>query len=172
MPELNTAAHESLRTLFEKSVRNYLRRKFQPSGWSVSGQQLSWTPGPKDTGTELLPRMHTDATLVNREANRHIVIEVKFTDALNRGTRKTSIKPGYLFQLYGYLVALTSTVPDARPAEGVLLFANTEGHEPISKHVTLHGHNIRFISLDLNKSPRSIRQTLDSCVEPAERSAM
>ncbi|WP_280474557.1 5-methylcytosine restriction system specificity protein McrC [Nocardia asiatica] len=158
LPRLDTTAHDLHRKLFETAVRNYYRYRLEPSGWRVGARKLSWPHEPADTGADLLPEMQTDATLEHIATGRRIVVETKFTDSLTEHHDKTTIRRDHLFQLYCYLAAQSG------PSEGVLLFVNTEGRDPIAKTVRLHGHLLRFISVDLNNTLTEIRRTLDSCI--------
>ncbi|ASF06345.1 McrC protein [Nocardia brasiliensis NBRC 14402] len=157
LPEIDTGAHGRLRALFEKAIRNYYCRHLNPADWTVSAPILRWDRDANASGAALLPRMHTDTVLTHRNTRRRIIIETKFTDGLTEHYGKTRIKSEYLYQLYAYV--MSQSQPDT---EGVLLFVTTAGRTPIAESVTIQGHRIRFISLDLAQPLARIRQTLDS----------
>ncbi|MGW0178960.1 5-methylcytosine restriction system specificity protein McrC [Nocardia sp. NPDC003345] len=164
MPRLDTDAHEQLRILFEKAVRNYYRYRLRPQGWSVGSRRLEWDHQPTDSGADLLPQMKTDITLDHAPTRRRILIETKFTDALTDHHSKTTINRNYLFQLYSYLMSQTgSGAAKEMPAAGVLLFVKTGTRPVISREVTIQGHVIRFVSLDLDQPLAGIRRVLDAC---------
>ncbi|WP_280409561.1 5-methylcytosine restriction system specificity protein McrC [Nocardia brasiliensis] len=156
LPEIDTGAHRRLRTLFEKATRNYYRRHLNRADWTVTAPKLRWDHHSSDAGAALLPEMRTDTVLAHRKSHRRIIIETKFTDGLTEHFGKTRVKSEYLYQLYAYL--MSQPQPDA---EGVLLFVTTAGRTPIAESVTIQGHRIRFISLDLAQPLAGIRQTLD-----------
>jgi 5-methylcytosine-specific restriction enzyme subunit McrC len=169
VPELDTSAHDQLRTLFEKAVRNYYRYTLAPTGWTVGSRKIQWPHHPSDSGADLLPQMHTDITLEHPPTRRHIVIETKFTDALTDNRHgKTTIKRDYLFQLYSYLASQNRAPAEKEvAAEGVLLFVKTAERDAISRYVTIQGHLIRFISLDLGQPLAEIRRVLNTCTDSA-----
>ena len=116
-----------------------------------------------------MPVMKTDATLDDPASGRRVVIEAKFTDALvDRGV-KTTIATGYLYQLYAYLASQTGPGDDTLDAaEGVLLFVKTVDRDVFDGEVTIQGHRIRFLSVDLAGSPADIR-ALDAMHTGLER---
>jgi class 3 adenylate cyclase len=91
----------------------------------------------------------------------------KFTDGLVDRDGKTTIKSGYLYQLYSYLASQSGRGnPGHDNAEGVLLFVKTENRDVFDK-VTIQGHRIRFLSVDLGERPAQIRERWMQCLTPA-----
>jgi 5-methylcytosine-specific restriction enzyme subunit McrC len=154
------------RILFEKAVRGYLRFTLKPLGWAVDSPQLKWRHECETDAHELLPLMKTDIVLTNVTEKRRIVIETKFTDALVEYHGKTTINPDFIYQIYAYLRSQTGTGdPVADSSEGVLLFAAANGRAPVDRSVTIQGHRIRFLSVDLADTPNAIRKQWSLCVK-------
>lgn len=154
------------RKLFEKAVRGYLRYTLLPSGWTVDSPQLMWRHQLETDAYELLPRMKTDIVLTNLTDKRRIVVETKFTDALVKHYDKTTINRDFIYQIYAYLRSQTGTGDSlADSSEGVLLFVAANGRPPIDRSVTIQGHRIRFLSVDLAETPGAIRKRWSLCVE-------
>lgn len=155
------------RKLFEKAVRGYLRHALEPVGWTVDSPQFKWRHQHETDAHELLPRMQTDIVLTNLTDNRRIVVETKFTNALVEHHGKTTINRDFLYQLYAYLQSQTGTGDAvAASSAGVLLFVAANGRSPIDQSVTIQGHHIRFLSVDLADTPNGIRKTWLLCAEP------
>lgn len=155
------------RKLFEKAVRGYLRYTLEPLGWTVGSPQLRWRHQSENDAHELLPVMQTDIMLTNMTNTRRVVVETKFTDALTEHHGKTTIKRDFIFQIYAYLRSQTGAGNAADDfAEGVLLFVTANGRSPIDRSVTIQGHRIRFLSVDLTDTPSAIRKRWSLCVAP------
>jgi 5-methylcytosine-specific restriction enzyme subunit McrC len=155
------------RKLFEKAVRGYLRYTLEPAGWTVDSPQLKWRHQCETDAHELLPLMKTDIVLTNVTDKRRIVVETKFTDALVEYHGKTTINRDFIYQIYAYLRSQTGggdAVTDS--SEGVLLFVAANGRPPLDRSVTIQGHPIRFLSVDLADTPNAIRKRWSLCSEP------
>ncbi|WP_420879122.1 5-methylcytosine restriction system specificity protein McrC [Rhodococcus sp. (in: high G+C Gram-positive bacteria)] len=156
---------DRLRTLFEKAVNGYFTYSLDRADWTVSRPHLDWGASGESAALELLPRLETDTVLDERATGRRIIVETKFTSAIkpNRfGTRK--IRPNYMFQLYAYVTSQARRRPEsAGPVEGVLLFALTEGQDPVDIEYTIDSHRFRVLSVDLVGSPADIRAQWDRC---------
>ncbi|WP_241665976.1 5-methylcytosine restriction system specificity protein McrC [Prescottella subtropica] len=154
-----------LRTLFEKAVNGYFTHSLDRTAWTVSRPHLDWGASGDSAALDLLPRLETDTVLDERATGRRIIVETKFTNALkaNRfGT--TKIRPNYLFQLYAYVTSQARRRPaGSGPVEGVLLFALTEGQEPVDVEYTIEDHRFRVLSVDLAGSPAAVRAQWDRC---------
>jgi 5-methylcytosine-specific restriction enzyme subunit McrC len=112
-----------------------------------------------------MPVMRTDVTLDNPASKRRVVVETKFTDALVDRDGKSTIAPAYLYQLYAYLASQTGRGDAALDAaEGVLLFVKTAERDVFDGEVTIQGHRIRFLSVDLAGSPAEIRARWKQCI--------
>lgn len=163
MPKLRQDAHAH-RELFEKAVRGFFTHKL-PHEWTVQAPHLKWS-AVEGSDVEYLPVMKTDTVLDNHTAGRRIVIETKFTDALVDHHGKTTIDSGYLYQLYAYLMSQTGCGNTTHEhADGVLLFVKVDGRDVIDRTVTIQGHRIRFLSVDLSEEPAKIRERWLRCVD-------
>ncbi|SHR17436.1 5-methylcytosine-specific restriction enzyme subunit McrC [Mycobacteroides abscessus subsp. bolletii] len=111
--------------------------------------------------------MQTDIMLTNMTKTRRVVVETKFTDALTEHHGKTTIKRDFIFQIYAYLRSQAGAGNAAADSsEGVLLFATTNGRSPIDRSVTIQGHRITFLSVDLADTPSAIRKRWSLCTAP------
>lgn len=156
-----------VRRLFEKAVGGFYAVELVPMGWRVhSGEVLQWPVSAASKGIkEILPTMRTDISLEAPDGHR-IVIDTKFTAIVTKGWyREEGLKSGYLYQLYAYL--RSQERPDDvdstwNRATGILL------HPAIGKTfdeaVTIQGHEMRFITVDLSEGPEVIRGALRETV--------
>ncbi|HTX94335.1 MAG TPA: hypothetical protein VME67_05545 [Mycobacterium sp.] len=165
MPRL--ASDERLyRDLFQKAIRNYFTYTLDQHRWTVASTQLRFQHHSGDPGAKLLPVMQTDTVLHDRLTDRRIVIETKFADALSDSRfGNVTIKSGYLYQLYAYVMSQSNIGQDISDrTEGVLLFVKVDSREPVDTVVNIQGHRIRFLSVDLTGEPERIRECWRRCI--------
>lgn len=151
-----------LRGLFEKAVCGFFDVVLSPHGWNVrGGKHLNW---PIDQHTrrigDILPSMITDIELTHLTLGRRIVIDTKFNALLTQGRyRDETLRSGYLYQIYAYLRSQADLGdPLNLNASGVLLHPAVE--EMVNEAVLMHGHEIKFMTVDLSASPTHIRRQL------------
>ena len=155
------------RKLFEQAVRGYLSFTLEPCGWTVGSPHLKWPYEAGAGGDDLLPIMKTDIVVTDATQQRRIVIETKFKDAMVEHHGKTTVNRDFIFQLYAYLRSQSGTGEAIYDnAEGVLLFVAANGRQPIDRAVTIQGHRIRFLSVDLSGTPQAIRERWSLCAGP------
>ena len=152
-----------VRRLFEKAIGGFYSVEAVPNGWRVHpGKILQW---PVSAASEriqgILPRMRTDLSLDARDG-RQIVIDTKFTEIVTQGWyREASLKSGHLYQLYAYLRSQEQPDDSDAPsnwASGILLYPAIGDH--FDESVTIQGHEMRFITVDLSAEPEAIRRAL------------
>ncbi|MFC0200165.1 5-methylcytosine-specific restriction endonuclease system specificity protein McrC [Paracoccus rhizosphaerae] len=150
------------RRLFERAVGGFYRAMLPPSRWEVrTGRPLDWpldwcTGGARD----ILPGMRTDVVLDDLVAGRRIVIDTKFTGIVTAGWRReTTLRSAYLYQIYAYLRSQTGRGDSlADSAEGLLLHPAIG--ETVDEAIKVHGHGIRFATVDLAADSAAIRAQL------------
>ncbi|HNC95200.1 MAG TPA: 5-methylcytosine-specific restriction endonuclease system specificity protein McrC [Myxococcota bacterium] len=156
-----------VRRLFEKAVGGFFRVTLECEGWRVqTATYLHWPVEAASEGmSAILPRMQTDIVLERPTPAQRIVIDTKFNALLTTGWyRDQSIRSGYLYQIYAYLrTQVGRGDPLADRARGLLLHPAVGGH--IVEEVQLHGHRIRFATVDLTASARELRRQLLASVE-------
>lgn len=150
------------RRLFERAIGGFYRTVLPRERWRVrTGGLLDW---PIDWWTEgardIMPGMQTDIVLDDVLATRRIVIDTKFTRIVTTGWRReTTLRSGYLYQIYSYIRSQAGrSDPLADNAEGLLLHP-TIG-ETIDEAISVHGHLIRFATVDLAADSGTIRRQL------------
>lgn len=151
-----------MRRVFEKFVRNFLRRR-QPI-FRVSKDRSDWSATALEgSDLKLLPHMETDVTL--RSTDRTIIIECKYTESLYQNRFSSDkLRSAHLYQLCAYLRNLEiHSQPDAN-AEGILLYPTVANS--LDQSYRLHGHNIRIKTVDLNRPWESIEQDMLDLLRP------
>ena len=152
-----------VRRLFEKAVGGLYTLELEPMGWRVRpGCQLDWpVTAPTEGISAILPGMRTDIIL-DAPDGRQLVIDTKFTSILTQGWhREESLKSGHIYQIYAYLRSQEQPEDPACPsnsASGMLLHPAIDRH--VDESVTIQGHQIRFVTVDLSAKPESIRRAL------------
>ena len=107
----------------------------------------------------ILPGMVTDIVLTNRGQGRRIVIDTKFNSLLKKGRYgNETLRSHYIYQMYAYLRSQEGRGALYDTAEGILLHPSVG--ETIDEYVTLQGHKMRFVTVDLAASARDIRKRL------------
>lgn len=155
-----------VRRLFEKAIGGFYEIVLAPSGWRVlRGATLNWQIEAMTAGIDkILPAMRTDIVLDHHATSRRIVIDTKFTSIVTSGWyRDTTLRSGYLYQIYSYLQSQTGAGdPLADCASGLLLHPSIG--EAVDESVVIQGHPIRFTTVDLTASHEEIRRQLLGCV--------
>jgi len=156
-----------VRTLFEKAVGGFYAVVLEPKGWRVQrGHTLNWNVEGKTSGIDkILPMMRTDVVLESPCPSRRIVIDTKFTSIVTAGWyRNESLRSAYVYQIYAYLRSQVGRGdPRADTASGLLLHPAIG--QTVDETVVLHGHHIRFATVDLTAASNDIRdQLLRLCV--------
>ena len=147
------------RRLFERAVGGFYRTVLPSGHWRVqTGGFLKW---PLDWWSEgardILPSMQTDIVLEDQTTARRIVIDTKFSEIVTSGwRRKTKLRSGYLYQIYAYLRSQTGQ--ENTMAEGLLLHPAIG--QMIDEAISVHGHLIRFATVDLTADSAEIRRQL------------
>ncbi|MGO7446501.1 5-methylcytosine-specific restriction endonuclease system specificity protein McrC [Rhizobium ruizarguesonis] len=156
-----------LRQIFEKAVAEFYRHEFHGrDGWRVSSQaQYAWEARDATEGLgAILPRMHADVVLQQGIARR-LILDTKFTGILTHRAHGTEgIKSAHLYQLYSYIrsqVGRGDVAADC--AEGILLHPSLDRH--VDEAVTIQGHRLRFVTIDLASDPEKFRRDLIDIVK-------
>lgn len=154
-----------VRKLFEKGVAGLYEVNLEPEGWKVrAGTKLDWQVADASEGiSRILPSMTTDIELENDI--QKIVIDTKFNSLLVKGWyRDNSLRSGYLYQMYAYLRSQEKTdEPKSLSSTGILLHPCVS--EPLDEQVSIQGHIIRFVTVDLTASASSIHRALLDIIE-------
>ena len=152
---------EWVRKLFEKAIGGFYKLKLD-NVWRVrTGQWLNWQVDHASRRTsELLPSMQLDICLENRQLDKRIVIDTKYTDiTTSHYLGGESFKSGYIYQLYTYLrsqekpsdtMSLRSTGMLLHPSVGV----------SYDESAVIQGHEFRFCTVDLTRSSAEIANQL------------
>ena len=156
----------SLRRLFEKAIAGFYRAVLDPQQWKVkTGQHWHWPVEAQSSGmASILPRMKTDIVLEHTFPPHRIVIDTKLTALLKPGWyRERTLHSPYLYQLYAYLRTQEGRGDLlAETATGVLLHPVVA--ENVDEWLVLHGHCLRFKTVDLGQSLTEMRaQLLSIC---------
>ncbi len=91
---------------------------------------------------------------------RRIILDTKFTNIMSpRSYGSEGIKSAHLYQIYSYLRSQASRGDDlADTAEGILLHPAINRH--LDENVTIQGHRLRFVTVDLAAKPIDLRNEL------------
>ena len=150
-----------VRRLFEKAVLGFARFELEPLGWSVrGGGRLDWQVSSASEGVaDILPGMETDIVLDPPKGSRRIVIDTKFASIITMGRfDKTSLKSGYLYQMYAYIRSQEGRASAWEDATG--LFLHPAINQQIQEYVVIQNHTIVFATVDLNRPASAIRNDL------------
>lgn len=158
-----------LRKLFEHAAYGFYRHRLTPDGWTVRhGQRLRWDISDASPGMmAVLPGMQVDVVLEHADsagAPRRIVIDTKFTSVTKQGHyRHATLASGDVYQIYAYLMSQDVREPKAK-SEGLMLHPTVGDH--LDEEVVIQGHRIRFATVDLVASPRTLANELLAAISP------
>jgi 5-methylcytosine-specific restriction enzyme subunit McrC len=150
-----------LQKLFERAVAGFYRYEIHGrDGWRVRPQApIDWGAEATARASALLPGMRPDLIL-ERKDERRLVLDTKFTGVLSpREHGGESFKSANIYQIYAYLRSQTGRgdrLWDA--AEGVLLYPSLD--RDLDERVTIQGHSIRFVTVNLADKPTAILENL------------
>ena len=152
------------RKLFEKAIGNFFTVELpREEGWRVyPGKQIYWPTCVASAGiNEYMPKMITDIILENEQNARRIIIDTKFTNILVKTYYgdKQKFNSDHIFQLYSYL--RSQELPDdplSLSSEGMLLYPAVG--VDIDEAVELHGHIVRFVTIDLAEPTNTVIEKL------------
>ena len=151
-----------VRQLFEKAVVGFYDVLLDKADWSLKGgKRLQWQIEADTAGiSEILPSMQTDILLQSKIQNQRIIIDTKFANILKSGWfRDKTLSSNYLYQMYAYLFSQRrSDDPLSLSSKGILLHPSV-GLE-VNETVTIQGHEIQFITLDLMGDASQIKTNL------------
>jgi len=143
--------------LFQQFVRTFYQK--EQTGSRVSAPQISWDVDEVATppsALELLPSMKTDICL--ESATDKLIIDCKFyKDAFQRHYDVQKFISDHLYQLFTYL-RNQAAVPGWESVRGMLLYPTVK--ERFDKFVTIQGHQIRVVSIDLGQDWKRIKEDL------------
>lgn len=161
---------DSLRKLFEHASYGIYRHHLTRDGWKVQhGPKQQWDISNQSTGmAAVLPHMQLDIVLEHPDPDgdgpRRIVIDTKFTSVTKAGHyRAATLSSGYVYQIYAYLMSQAAAEGE-NPSEGLMLHPVTDGH--FDEEVVIQGRRIRFATVDLTASGRTIADHFLAAVTP------
>jgi 5-methylcytosine-specific restriction enzyme subunit McrC len=150
--------------LFQQFVRNFYKK--EQTKYRVSAPGVDWDVDPgksSPAGVHLLPSMQTDICLEG--GTEKLIIECKFyreAFQYHYGTKK--FLSAHLYQLFAYL-RNQAVVPGWQSVSGMLLYP-TNGF-PIDEFITIQGHRIRVVALDLGQAWQKITDDLLKLANPS-----
>ncbi len=150
-----------LRSIFEKAVAGLYRHELHGrDGWTISSQKtMHWQAEHATSGMEgRLPTMAADIVL--QRGSRRIILDTKFTNALKpRPHGGFGFNSVHIYQLYAYLRSQSGAGDVAADAaEGVLLYPALD--KVLDEAVTIQGHRLRFVTVDLSAPSAALRELL------------
>jgi 5-methylcytosine-specific restriction enzyme subunit McrC len=154
--------------LFEEFVRNFLAT--EQSVYRVSAATVSWDVDEgrsSKRGLQLLPTMRTDIRLES-ETDK-VIVDCKFyAEAFQSHFDTQKFISGHLYQLLAYL-RNQSVMPGWSKVRGMLLYP--VNGTAFDERVTIQGHEIRVVSIDLGKEHREIATGIKNLVRTGTYSA-
>lgn len=155
-----TQSDQQLGLLFEKFVRNFLKR--EQSYFAVERKNVTWAVAESESsGAHWLPGMETDVVLTSGEAS--VVIEAKCTASalMRRYDGADKLRSAHLYQLMTYLTQHRAGTGISRT--GVLLYAGHGAGQPLT--FTIDGFRVLVRNLDLSQPWQMIRDGLLALAE-------
>jgi 5-methylcytosine-specific restriction enzyme subunit McrC len=144
-------------TLFEQFVRNFFAK--EQSVFTVSRPEVKWNIDRErstERGQTLLPSMNTDVVLES-ESDR-LIIDCKFyRDAFQWYYGTPKFISEHLYQLFSYLKN-QSRLPGWAGVRGMLIYPVVDA--PFDEIVTIDGHEIRVVSIDLGQDWQRVSEDL------------
>lgn len=159
-----------LRLLFESAVTGLYEVNLPGFGWRIRRQQsLRWPASDHTDGmASILPSMRTDITLDHADRGERIIIDTKFTNVFTSGRfGAPSLKSDYIYQIYAYLRS-QELEDDPRSLTAAGMFLHPTIDRSVDEAVTIQGHRIRFVTIDLTLEAAEMRSALIAIVQSEE----
>jgi 5-methylcytosine-specific restriction enzyme subunit McrC len=157
-----------MRGLFERFIRNFLRR--EQSAFRVEAEPLRWeitTGSPGDLA--FLPGMRTDVTL--RRPAQTLVIDAKYyKEPLQEHRGRWTVRSGHLYQIFTYLKNIAARGQLTSEIEGLLLYPQSA--RALNLSYQIHGHRVRVRTIDLKQPWPQIRNDLLALLPSTTKSSM
>jgi len=150
-----------VRRLFEKAIFGFASVELSPENWRVRGSvRIGWQGSEESAGiAEILPGMMTDIVIDDLAHDHRLVIDTKFTSVLGKNRfGSSSLKSGYLYQMYAYLRTQEGLDSLWNQASGLFLHPAVDVR--IRESVKIQGHAIAFATVDLAQETQAIRTEL------------
>ena len=157
--------------LFEKFVRNYLRKYFleyrEPTvnSFDIRSKKMKWDIDEEEKDAKYIPKMYTDITISNRLKPEKVkIIDTKFYSQIltNKGMNGTDahrISKDNWYQLFAYVmnekwylekIINKGTSNKDISVSGMLLYASTK-EEFKDFDVKVHGNNMGVLAIDFTQ---------------------
>jgi len=151
-----------IRKLFEQAIGGFYRHHLVRRGWKVdTGRRFGWDISKGTPEVDyLMPKMITDIELVNPDKTQKIVIDTKFKAITKQSQHgRESFDSGNIYQIYSYVLSQEKADSKySKPTTGMLLYPATG--TSLREEVTIQGHQFRFVTVDLMRSPAEISHEL------------
>jgi 5-methylcytosine-specific restriction enzyme subunit McrC len=149
-----------IRKLYERAVGGFYKHRLCAPWRVTTGENIHWPVEAPTSGiAAILPKMVTDVVLEHAH-ERRIVIDTKFNRILAQSQYGgEGLRSGYVYQIYAYVRSREGTGDSmAQTTEGILLHPSVGAD--VLEEVTIHGHRLRFWTVDLASEPRQIQRRL------------
>ena len=150
----------NMASLFERFLLNFYTR--EQNTYRVRSKELRWDVTEADPDSQaLLPRMLTDVMLDH--PHHTIIIDAKYYKASTVAYfGHERFRSAHIYQMFAYL----QNVPDPRKkTTGILIYPKVDRH--LDHEVVIHGHRMRFFTLDLDQDWKGIHRDLLSLIPEA-----
>ena len=141
--------------VFQAFIRNFLQ--IEQSKYQVSAIQLEWDAEGDTPSLDQLPAMNTDVFL-SSPTDRIIVDTKYYGEAMQQRFSKRTLHSDNLYQIFSYLKNSERRGVEFANSRGVLLYPTVA--DELDFRVTIQGHELRAVTLNLNQDWKRIRSDL------------
>lgn len=164
---LDFSREESMNILFESFVRRFLQRHLG-AGFSVGRRIISWQAAEANPDAlSRLPNLETDVVVDGPQST--LIIDAKYYSKPLARPRFEGSKAVFdaknINQMFVYVTNFEK-VREAKPVEGLILYAGTDDVRDLRDEYRLHGRRIRVATLDLAAEWDALHAQLLSLVKP------
>lgn len=151
--------------LYEKFILEYYRKNYSP--YRANPDTIPWQLNEGDD-SYLLPGMHTDVTLHDKDDDNHIlIIDAKYySQSLSERYGKTILHSNNLYQIFTYVKNKEYELRNQKHSvSGMLLYAKTDAEVQPDSTYTMSGNRIYVRSLDLSSDFEHIKKQLNGIID-------
>ena len=147
---------KKMAALFERFLLNFYTR--EQNKYRVGSKELRWKVSSADSESQaLLPRMLTDVMLDHPDHT--ILIDAKYYKASTIAYfGKERFRSSHIYQMFSYLQNLQKPVNPHKKTTGILIYPKVD--RILDHEVHMHGHQLKFFTLDMDQEWRGIHRDL------------
>lgn len=162
-------ATRKMNVIFEEFLRNFYRQECKEEYPDVRRSDIEFQLHTISGQDSIIPKMQTDITLINKKANKAIIIDAKYytkTLVSKKNGSQPKIRSTHLYQIQNYIRNQENpSVPYTMNANGILIYPEIDQRLDYTGIVPNTNHFFRFVTVNLNEDWWKIDKRLRQIIQ-------